>query len=28
MCKARRPECMECPLTQVCRYYTSNQKKQ
>ncbi|MBD5322733.1 MAG: endonuclease III [Duncaniella sp.] len=28
ICKARRPECMECPLTQVCRYYTSNQKKQ
>ncbi len=28
ICKARRPECMECPLTQVCRYYTSNVKKQ
>ncbi|MDE6394589.1 MAG: endonuclease III [Duncaniella sp.] len=28
ICKARRPECMECPLTEVCRYYTSNLKKQ
>lgn len=28
ICKARRPECMECPLTEVCRYYTTNQKKQ
>lgn len=22
VCKARKPECMECPLTQVCRYYS------
>ena len=28
ICKARKPECMECPLTQVCRYYTTNINKQ
>lgn len=26
VCKARRPECLDCPLTQVCRYYSSAQK--
>lgn len=25
-CKARRPECLECGLTAVCRYYSQNNK--
>lgn len=24
VCKARRPECMECQLKEVCRYYSKN----
>ena len=26
VCKARRPECLDCALTTVCRYYARNQK--
>jgi len=26
VCKARRPECLECPLTSVCRYYLKENK--
>lgn len=25
-CKARRPECLKCGLTSVCRYYSQNNK--
>jgi len=27
VCKARRPECLDCGLTGVCRYYISNTSK-
>lgn len=28
VCKARRPDCLNCGLTQVCRYYSRNSSKQ
>lgn len=28
VCKARRPDCLNCGLTEVCRYYGSNSQKQ
>ncbi len=27
VCKARRPDCLNCYLTEVCRYYTKGTKK-
>lgn len=26
ICKARRPDCLNCPLTEVCRYYSRSEK--
>ena len=26
-CKARRPDCLNCPLTQVCRHYSRSAKE-
>ena len=28
ICKARRPECLDCMLTEVCRYYQKNTGKE
>ena len=28
VCKARRPECLDCMLTEVCRYYQKNTGKE
>lgn len=28
VCKARRPDCLNCTLTDVCRYYSKNGEKQ
>lgn len=27
VCKARRPDCLNCALTSVCRFYTKNTPK-